>query len=221
MEHRGPCVNSRLCSQFRELWALALRRPASPREVGPPFCNDCSPLWSRPHFASYPRRLSRLAVTVTPAASISFFEPDFNDFLYAPIGCERNGMALSVLSALARLNVDPWREAAELSGLPKAAAAKRLAMLVARLPVGAWAAKDCGQIADRLIELLPYRGGSTVPSKERPRDPQKMTRWAMPILIAAAFGVACLIIVASREPSSPVDQHDMPAFSTPSSPQSR
>jgi hypothetical protein len=52
---------------------------------------------------------------MTPAASVLFVGSEFNDFLYAPIGVERNEMPLSVLSALARLNIDPWGEAAELS----------------------------------------------------------------------------------------------------------
>lgn len=58
-------------------------------------------------------------VIVTPAVSVSFFGSEFNDFLYAPIGGAGNEMPLSVLSALARLNLDPWKEAAELSDLPK------------------------------------------------------------------------------------------------------
>ena len=54
-----------------------------------------------------------------PGASVSFFRPEFDDFLYAAIGSDKDEMPLSVLSALARLNIDPWEEAAELSELPK------------------------------------------------------------------------------------------------------
>jgi hypothetical protein len=49
----------------------------------------------------------------------SLLDSEFNDFLFAPIGEEGNEMLLSVLSALARLGVDPWQEAARLSQLPK------------------------------------------------------------------------------------------------------
>jgi hypothetical protein len=80
-----------------------------------------------------------LAVIVTAAASVSFFRPEFDDFLYAAIGADRNEMPLTVLSALSRLDVDPWAEAAELSELPKDTAAQRLASLIARLPGGRWA----------------------------------------------------------------------------------
>jgi hypothetical protein len=56
---------------------------------------------------------------VTAAPSVSFFRPEFDDFLYAPIGADRNEMPLTVLSALSRLDIDPWKEAAELSELQK------------------------------------------------------------------------------------------------------
>ena len=40
---------------------------------------------------------------------------EFNDFLFAPIGEDKNGMLVSVLSGLARSDVDPWQEAAKLA----------------------------------------------------------------------------------------------------------
>jgi hypothetical protein len=43
---------------------------------------------------------------------------EFNDFLFAPIGEDRNGMLVSVLSGLARSDVDPWQEATRLAELP-------------------------------------------------------------------------------------------------------
>lgn len=92
---------------------------------------------------------------MTPATSVSFFRSEFEDFLYAAIGADGNESPLSVLSALARLNLDPWQEAAELSELPKAIAAARLERLIARLPRGRWDEADLGVIADRLIALLP------------------------------------------------------------------
>jgi hypothetical protein len=36
---------------------------------------------------------------------------EYDDFLFASMGEDRNGLPLSVLSALARLDVDPWEEA--------------------------------------------------------------------------------------------------------------
>jgi hypothetical protein len=45
-------------------------------------------------------------------------DPQFEPFLYAPLGEDRRGSSVTVLSMLARLGVDPWSEASELSRLP-------------------------------------------------------------------------------------------------------
>ena len=60
--------------------------------------------------------------------------PEFDEFLCAPIGADRNGTGLSVLSALARLNVDPWQEATSLARMPREAAVVRLTALIDALP---------------------------------------------------------------------------------------
>ena len=105
-------------------------------------------------------------VIVTPATSIFFFRPEFDDFLYAPIGAHGGEMPLSVLSALARSDLDPWQEAAELSDLPKDIATQRLASLISQLPGGRWTLADSGAIAGRLIEFLPRCGSAEVPLTE-------------------------------------------------------
>jgi hypothetical protein len=153
-----------------------------------------------------------LVVIVTPAASVSFFRPEFDNFLYAPIGTERNEMPLSVLSALARLDVDPWEEAAELSELPTDTATQRLASLIARLPGERWTQADARTIATRLIELLPRRFSSEVPLPEKARGVRAMTGPAIArVLICAALAVIALIMAANREPSSRANPGDTPA----------
>ena len=52
---------------------------------------------------------------------------DFDDFLFMPLGVDQNGLPLSVISLLARLNLDPWQEARILAALPAEAAATRMA----------------------------------------------------------------------------------------------
>jgi len=66
-------------------------------------------------------------------------------------------MLLSVLSALARLNLDPWDEAARLARLPRATAPSYLTTLIAALPEGPAAPTDPEALAERLIALLPRR----------------------------------------------------------------
>lgn len=82
---------------------------------------------------------------------------DFDNFLFATIGEDQNGLLFSVNSALARLNFDPWDEAAALMRLPHDKATRRLATLIERLPCAPSTLCDPAQIAERLIALLPRR----------------------------------------------------------------
>jgi hypothetical protein len=100
------------------------------------------------------------------SASASPLGTEFDDFLFASIGEDRNDMPLSVVSALARLDVDPWREAASLAQLPKAIATERLASLIAALADGLSARPDSGAIAARLIALLPRQFSPAISSRE-------------------------------------------------------
>ena len=86
---------------------------------------------------------------MTRSASVSVVGSEFDDFLFATIGEDRNGTPLSVLSALARRDVDPWLEAAELARLPGKTSTRRLASLIAALPDGSSARLDTGTIAAR------------------------------------------------------------------------
>lgn len=92
---------------------------------------------------------------MTPYLTVQMPQPDFEAFLFAPIGEERNGMTLSVLSGLSRLEVNPWDEAAQLSQLPKERAIAALDRRIAQLPLGVWLLSDTAAIATRLVDLLP------------------------------------------------------------------
>jgi hypothetical protein len=89
--------------------------------------------------------------------TVLVYRTQFDGFLFALIGEQGNGTPLSVLSALARMDMDPWGEAAELARLPALAAAERLATLIAAIPDTGRTFPDSGAIADRLVELLPNR----------------------------------------------------------------
>jgi hypothetical protein len=58
---------------------------------------------------------------------------EFDRFLYASVGEDNNGMPLTVLSALARVDVDPWEEASKLTQLPQESAVTHLASLLGAL----------------------------------------------------------------------------------------
>jgi len=156
-----------------------------------------------------------LVAIVTPASSAFFFRPELDDFLHAPIGMERNEMPLSVLSALARLGLDHWKEAAELPELPSDSATQRLAALIMRLPGGRWTQADSRGIAHRLIALLPRRGSPAVPSIEKPHGIPRMTATpAAKLLLCAVFVGIVLIGAASCEPASGADMAASPTTET-------
>ena len=80
---------------------------------------------------------------------------EFDRFLYASVGDDNNGMPLTVLSALARMDVDPWEEASKLTQLPQESAVTQLASLLGALRNAPVAGLDPARIAAPLIALLP------------------------------------------------------------------
>lgn len=84
---------------------------------------------------------------------------DLNPFLFAGIGTEPNGSALTVLSLLARLGSDPWSEARRLANLPEKTAAEWLAGCIARTPLAPESPGDAHRVAATLVALLPARAG--------------------------------------------------------------
>lgn len=88
-------------------------------------------------------------------------QSDLAEFLSAPLWEEENGSSLSVLSALARLGIDPWAEAARLAALPRDAAAPALAVILRRLASQPPDHPDAVTTAGRLVKLLPKGGSAT------------------------------------------------------------
>ena len=118
-------------------------------------------------------------------------------FLFAPIGVEQNGMTLSVMSGLARLGVDPWAEAARLSGLPGPAAIDALARKIAAISGGSWK-PDAGHIAERLIRLLPQGTGAAAPPGTPTTDGSARKLRAPNWLIWVLLGALALVTLADR-----------------------
>ena len=86
--------------------------------------------------------------------ALSGLESQYDAFLFASL-CENDEMTLSVLSLLARQDVDSWREAARLTQLPKAQAINSLAAKIWKSNSERWSLSEASIMAARLIELLP------------------------------------------------------------------
>jgi hypothetical protein len=90
-----------------------------------------------------------------PPASFCALGSEFDDFLFAAIGADCNGMPLTVVSALARMDLDPWHEAAGLADVSVETATAKLTSLLDALPDPTLKRLDLGTTAARLIALLP------------------------------------------------------------------
>lgn len=95
--------------------------------------------------------------------STSALGSEYDNFLFAPIGVERNGMLLSVVSLLGRRGLDPWEEAATLTRLSTNSAVQKLAGFLRALP-NPVEQLDPDVAAARLIALLPRRNAGNVHS---------------------------------------------------------
>jgi hypothetical protein len=127
------------------------------------------------------------------SARFSLLHSDFNDFLFAAIGNEQNGMPLSVVSGLTRLGLDPWEEAAHLASLPKALAAEALSPIIARLPFDRPERSDHIAISRRLVALLPEQQAAASPGPQQ--TGANGTKFVQTILLLGclALGVAILV----------------------------
>jgi hypothetical protein len=120
-------------------------------------------------------------------------QPEFDRFLFASVGEEAEGVPLSVLSALSRLDLDPRDEAARLSRLTKEAAAEQLARMIARLSDRRWTLSEARRIAGGLIERLPP---PTIAGKRHRFEPGASPTpgsKAWPYLIYLALLIALLV----------------------------
>jgi hypothetical protein len=129
---------------------------------------------------------------VTLPAEFSLLHSDLNDFLFASVGNEKNGMPLNVVSALTRLGIDPWDEAARLADLPKRLAAEALAPMIARLPIGRPQPSDNLAISQRLVELLPVRVQAGPPGQRQAGANDKKYLQTAMLLACLGLGAAAL-----------------------------
>jgi hypothetical protein len=132
---------------------------------------------------------------------------DFDAFLLAPIGKDAGGMPVSLLTALARLDIDAWEEAADLARQPPESATERLGSLLATLPNGPERGEAL-RIATRLVELLHQAPAPRLRSTDAPplsavaAQPRKVGP-AIYFLIALIIMLVWQWAAASRQPRFP------------------
>lgn len=90
---------------------------------------------------------------------VSRLESQYDAFVFASL-CENDELPLSVMSVLARQDVDPWQEADRLAQLSKEQAINSLASRIWKSNSERWSPSEASILAIRLIQLLPSHGGS-------------------------------------------------------------
>jgi hypothetical protein len=144
-------------------------------------------------------------VTTSRTPSRAFLGPEYNAFLFAAIGSDRSGGQLSVVSALARLDLDPWDEAARLARMPAEGAARKLSALIAALPELNTPRPDPVRAAARLVALLPNRGRDKqpedAPAASTAKLPSQMLIYAL--VFAGLFIVGQQLSAHYHQPNSP------------------
>ena len=139
------------------------------------------------------------------AYSKSLLQPRsrFDNFLFATVGDDDKGMVVSVLSAFARLDFDPWQKAAEFARLPAGPARTKLAAMIATLPGMSSELTQTETIAARLIALL---SGSVppaivlrkLPSAGRGKD-FRSPRFLILLGLLIAFSLASQILLVPQQ----------------------
>jgi hypothetical protein len=153
---------------------------------------------------------------MTPTAPIPPLGSEFNDFLFALVGEDRNGMPLSVVSVLARMQLDPWVEAASLADLPAETAARKLAAWLDVLPDPTLKPASPDTRAARLIALLPRRRHPDSPlppagtGAVAAAQPRALTK-AILVAIYMILSLGIQLFFARREPPAAPEITPTPA----------
>ena len=139
----------------------------------------------------------------------------YNDFLFATIGVEVNntysdGRDLTVLSALARLQIDPWHEAARLADLPRGDACRALIGTLGGLTDVRWTPIDLASTAQRLVALLPDAASPPGPftpeaaaaNHATPSAPPTIRKSRSRWLVWAVLAVATVAITLQLQPDN-------------------
>ena len=139
----------------------------------------------------------------------AFLSPsELDDFLFAPVIDDANGMTVSVLSMLARAGVDPRGKAAELARLTLGKATEALTPFVRESLRGLVSRDNTETIAARLAALLP-RGTNSMSAPSKINTGNTELTQAHSVRIAAIL-ICCLLMsaiwaMASRQSPAPVD----------------
>lgn len=115
-------------------------------------------------------------------------DSECGQFLSASLWDDQNGTPLSVMSAFARLGLEPWVEAVRLAGMSRRTAVTALVANLSQLPLSGADSPDYAAIASRLVKLLPERGEA-----EDDTQSVKPIRMSIAWIVAVFLGAAVVL----------------------------
>jgi hypothetical protein len=167
------------------------------------------------------RSASEAEIYMKSVVSKSTLGSEFDEFLFAPLGEDQNGLPLSVVSLFGRMNLDPWQEAGNLAALSAEAAGKRLALCLDTLTDPTLREAHSKATVLRLLALLPRHVSSAVQAPVvvagavAAHDPR--TRMRTIFFIASAIAlVASQLLTAHRY--APTQSEVVPGAAVPTVP---
>jgi hypothetical protein len=135
---------------------------------------------------------------------LSIGHPEFDAFLSAPADEDAEGVGPSVMSALARIGLDPWSEAARLSDLPSDAAVEALALMLGKLPAGSGQPADdrrsLAERARRLADCLPVKAAGQPAGGARSQPAARTVSGPLLWLFYAAIAVGFYFLFSQLQP---------------------
>lgn len=126
---------------------------------------------------------------------------NFDDFLYADVSIQANGMPVTVLSLLARRGLEPWTEAKRLADLPRWVAIDELARTLDS-EKSVWSPAP-QETASQLVLLLP-KGGRSGSDLVTPPINREMPRlWFICGVIGVLYAFGIVVVNASYPKAEP------------------
>ncbi len=117
-------------------------------------------------------------------------DPQYEPFLHSPVGEDRRGNSVTMLSRLTRLGVDPWVEASDLAAMPDGSARQRLDALLERFTDVPPLIAARSEAVSRLLACLPPSSRVTPASGLSPpvvRSPATSLYWFVAIRLLLVY----------------------------------
>ncbi len=123
----------------------------------------------------------------------------FRLFLHSGLWIDRDKTPLSILSALARLEVDPWEEAAQLTVPAQRSASAKLTSMLANLPDGPAIRGDLDAICVRSLSLLSLPANRELSNATAPVAPPAQS--SAFLFLVLGFWMMAITLMAAQGPS--------------------